>query len=172
MTQNYSKQAQQINSKRFWRENWWLVAFGYSVCCGVSNVTKAQSVNTNPPQSSWCTLFSNPWTFTTVQCFGLPAVSGFLDSHMLLSSPSTPTLILASTLLSAMSKQSPQSIQAASGSTLSALRWTPFARVAINLLSTLVLENVISAPCAPLFSIYMSMAQLLAHFSFFLMAPL
>ena len=35
-----------------------------------------------------------------------------------------------------------------------------------------MLENVISAPCAPLSSIYMSMAQLLAHFSFFLMAPL
>ena len=29
-------QPQEINSKRFWRENWWLVAFGYSVCCGVS----------------------------------------------------------------------------------------------------------------------------------------
>ena len=55
---------------------------------------------------------------------------------------------------------------------ISTLRWTFFARVAINLLSTLVLENVISAPCAPLFSIYMSMAQLLAHFSFYLMAPL
>ena len=39
-------------------------------------------------------------------------------------------------------------------------------------LSTLGLENVISDPCSPLSSIYMSMAQLLAHFSFFLMAPL
>ena len=122
MTQNYSRdfcrpgrpttvpddiRAQEVDSKCFWRENWWLVAFGYSVCCRVSNVTKAQSVNMNPPQSSWCTLFSSPWTFTTVQCFGLPAVSRFLDSHMLLSSLSTPTLILASTLLSAMSKQSP-----------------------------------------------------------------
>ena len=51
MTQNYSRnfgrpgrpttvpdniQAQEINSKRFWRENWWLVAFGYNVCCGLS----------------------------------------------------------------------------------------------------------------------------------------
>ena len=72
--------AQEINSKRFWRENWWLVAFGYSVCCRVSNVTKAQSVNANPSQSSWCTLFSSPWTSTTIRCFGLPAVSGFLDS--------------------------------------------------------------------------------------------
>ena len=98
--------AQEINSKRFWRENWWLVAFGYSICCRVSNVTKAQSVNTNPSQSSWFTLFFSPWTFTTIQCFGLPAVSGFLDSHMLLSSPSTPTLIQTSTWLSAISKQS------------------------------------------------------------------
>ena len=98
-------QPQEINSKRFWRENWWLVAFGYSVCCGVSNVTKAQSVNANPSQSSWCTFFSSPWTSTTIRCFGLPAVSGFLDSYTLLSSPSTPTSI--PTLLSVMSKQSP-----------------------------------------------------------------
>ena len=34
---------------------------------------------------------------------------------------------------------------------VSALRWTPFTKVAI---STLVLRNVISAPCAPLPSIY------------------
>ena len=100
------------------------------MCCGVSNVTKAQSVNANPSQSSWCTLFSSPWTSTTIRCFGLPAVSGFMDSYTLLSSPSTPTSI--PTLLSAMSKQSPWSIQAASGSTLSALRWTPFAKVAKN----------------------------------------
>ena len=99
--------AQEINPKRFWRENWWLVVFGYSVCCGVSNVTKAQSVNANPSQLRWCTLFSSPWTSATIQCFGLPAVSGFLDSYMLLSSPWTPTLIPTSTLLSAMSKQSP-----------------------------------------------------------------
>ena len=124
--------AQEINSKRFWRENCWLV--GYRMCCGVSNVTKAQSVNMNPSKSSWCTLFSSPWTFTTIQCFGLPAVSGFLDSHTLLSWPSTPTLILTSTLLLVMSKQNPSSSQAASGSTLSALRWTPFAKVAINYL--------------------------------------
>ena len=96
---------------------------------------KAQSVNMNPSQLSWCTLFSSPWIFTTIQCFRLPAVLGFLDSHTLLSSPSTPTLIPTSTLLLAMSKQSPQSIvQAASGSTLSGLRWTPFAKVAINYL--------------------------------------
>ena len=31
----------------------------------------------------------------------------FLDSHTMLSSPSTPTLILTSTLLSVMSKQNP-----------------------------------------------------------------
>ena len=46
MTKNYSRdfcrpgrpttvpddiRAQEVNSKRFWRENWWLVAFGYSI---------------------------------------------------------------------------------------------------------------------------------------------
>ena len=102
-TRQYSTSRNQFQT--FWRENWWLVAFGYSVCCGVSNVTKAQSVNANPSQSSWCTLFSSPWTSTTIRCFGLPAVSGFLDSYTLLSSPSTPTSI--PTLLSVMSKQSP-----------------------------------------------------------------
>jgi len=76
--------------------------------CGVSNVTKAQiSVSANPSQLSWCTLFSNPWTSltTTVQCFGLPAVSGFLVSYAQVSSLSTSTSIPTSTLLSAMPKQ-------------------------------------------------------------------
>ena len=49
-----------------------------------------------------------------------------------------------------MSKQIPWSIQAATGSTFSALRRTPFAKVTI---STLMLENVISVLCAPLPSI-------------------
>ena len=40
-----------------------------------------------------------------LQCFGLPAVSGFLVSYVLVSSPSTPTSIPTSTLVSAMSKQ-------------------------------------------------------------------
>ena len=64
------------------------------------------------------------------------------------------TSIPTSTLLSPMSTL-----------TLSTLRWSPFAKVAI---STLVLRNIISAPCAPLPCIYMymSMAQRLAHISF------
>ena len=97
MTKNYSRdfcrpgrpttvpddiRAQEVNSKRFWRENWWLVAFGYSMCCRVSNVTKAQSVNTNPPQSSWCMLFSSPWTFTTVQCWAACCLGVFGFSHV------------------------------------------------------------------------------------------
>ena len=57
----------------------------------------------------------------------------------------------------------------ASGFILSALRQTPFAKVAIF---TLVLVNVISVLYAPLPSIYTSVAQLLAHSSFSLMAPL
>ena len=71
-----------------------------------------------------------------------------------MSSPTTPTSIPTSTLLSPMSTLS-----------LSTLRWSPFAKVAI---STLVLRNIISAPCAPLPCIYMymSMAQRLAHISF------
>ena len=52
---------------------------------------------------------------------------------------------------------------------MSALRWTPFANVAI---SKLVLENVISALYVSLPSIDMSVAQLLAYSSFSLMAPL
>ena len=58
MTQNYSRdfcrpgrpttvpddiRAQEVNSKRFWRENWWLVAFGYSVCCRVSNAPRLKA---------------------------------------------------------------------------------------------------------------------------------
>ena len=49
-----------------------------------------------------------------------------------------------------MSKQISWSIQAATGSTFSVLRWTPFAKVTI---STLVLENVIAVLGAPLPSI-------------------
>ena len=121
----------------------WLVAFSYTMCSRVSNVTKALiSVNANPSQSSWWTLYPSTWTCltTTIQFFGLPAVLGFLVSYALVSSPSTPTSIPTSTLLSAMSTL-----------TLSTLRWTPFAKVAI---STLVLRNIISAPWAPLPSIY------------------
>ena len=145
-----------------WSLHRWLVAFSYmyTVCCRVSNVTKALiSVNANPSQSSWYTFFSSPWTSltTTIQCFGLPAVLGFWVSYALVSSPTTPTSIPTSTLLSAMSTL-----------TLSTLRWTPFTKVAI---STLVLRNVISAPCTPLPSIYMSVAQLLAHISFSLRHP-
>ena len=135
----------------------WLVAFSYTMCCRVSNVTKALiRVNANPSQSSWWTLYPSTWTCltTTIQFFGLPAVLGFLVSYALVSSPSTPTSIPTSTLLSAMSTL-----------TLSTLRWTPFAKVAI---STLVLRNIISAPWAPLPSIYISVAQRLAHISFYL----
>ena len=140
-----------------WSLHCWLVAFSYTVCCRVSNVTKALiSVNANPSQSNRCTFFSSPWTSltTTIQCFGLPAVLGFWVSYALVSSPTTPTSIPTSTLLSPMSTL-----------TLSTLRWSPFAKVAI---STLVLRNIISAPCAPLPCIYMymSMAQCLAHISF------
>ena len=140
-----------------WSLHCWLVAFSYTVCCRVSNVTKALiSVNANPSQSNRCTFFSSPWTSltTTIQCFGLPAVLGFWVSYVLVSSPTTPTSIATSTLLSPMSTL-----------TLSTLRWSPFAKVAI---STLVLRNIISAPCAPLPCIYMymSMAQRLAHISF------
>ena len=88
---------------------------------------------------------------------GLPAVLGFWVSYALVSSPTTPTSILTSTLLSPMSTL-----------TLSTLRWIPFAKVAI---STLVLRNIISAPCTPLPSIYMSVAQLLAPISFSLRHP-
>ena len=143
-----------------WSLHRWLVAFSYTMCCRVSNVTKALiSVNANPSQSSWWTLYSSTWTCltTTIQFFGLPAVLGFLVSYALVSSPSTPTSIPTSTLLSAMSTL-----------TLSTLRWIPFAKVAI---STLVLRNVISAPCAPLPSIYMCVAQLLAHISLSLRHP-
>ena len=54
--------------------------------------TKAQiSVSANPSQSSWCTLSSSPWTSltTAIKCFELPAVSVFLVSYALVSSPST-----------------------------------------------------------------------------------
>ena len=85
------------------------------------------------------------------------AALGFLVSYALVSSPTTPTSIPTSKLLSAMSTL-----------TLSTLWWIPFAKVAI---STLVLRNVISAPCAPLQSIYMCVAQLLAHISFSLRHP-
>ena len=140
-----------------WSLHCWLVAFSYTVCCRVSNVTKALiSVNANPSQSNRCTFFSSPWTSltTTIQRFGLPAVLGFWVSYALVSSPTTPTSIPTSTLLSPMSTL-----------TLSILRWSPFAKVAI---STLVLRNIISAPCAPLPCIYMymSMTQRLAHISF------
>ena len=86
-----------------------------------------------------------------------------------MSSLSTPPSILTSTLLSAMSRQIPSSIQAASGFILSAPRRTPSAKVAIF---TLVRENVISTLSAPSPSIYTSVARLLAHCSFCLMAPL
>ena len=85
------------------------------------------------------------------------AVLGYLVSYALVSSPTTPTSIPTSTLLSAMSTL-----------TVSTLWWIPFAKVAI---STLVLRNVISAPCAPLRSIYMCVAQLLAHISLSLRHP-
>ena len=78
--------------------------------------------------------------------------------------PSIPT----STLLSAMFKQIPWLVQAASGFILSALSQTPFTKVAI---STLVLGNVICALYAPLPNIYTSVVQLLAHSSFSLMVP-
>ena len=140
-----------------WSLHCWLVAFSYTVCCRVSNITKALiSVNANPSQSNRCTFFSSPWTSltTTIQCFGLPAVLGFWVSYVLVSSLTTPTSISTSTLMSPISTL-----------TLSTLWWTPFAKVAI---STLVLRNIISAPCAPLPCIYMymSMAQRLAHISF------
>ena len=61
------------------------------------------------------------------------------------------------------------SIQAASGFISSALRRTPFAKVAIF---TLELVNVISGLYTPIPSIYTSVAQLLAHSFFSLMAPL
>ena len=93
----------------------------------------------------------------TIQGFGLPAVLGFWVSYALVSPATTPTSIPTSTLLSPMSTL-----------TLSTLRWTPFAKVAI---STLVLRNIISAPCTPLPSIYMSVAQLLAPISFSLRHP-
>ena len=54
--------------------------------------TKAQiSVSANPSQSNWCTLSSSPWTSLTIaiKCFELPAVSFFLVSNALVSSPST-----------------------------------------------------------------------------------
>ena len=54
--------------------------------------TKDQiSVSANPSQSSWCTLSSSPWTSLTTAliCLELPAVSGFLVSYALVSSPST-----------------------------------------------------------------------------------
>ena len=94
---------------------------------------------------------------TTIQCFGLPAVLGFWVSYVLVSSLTTLTSISTSTLMSPISTL-----------TLSTLRWTPFVKVAI---STLVLRNIISAPCASLPSIYMSVAQLLAHISFSLRHP-
>ena len=143
-----------------WSLHCCLVAFSYTLCCRVPNITKALiSVNANPSQSSWWTLYPSTWTSltTTIQFFGLPAVLGFLVSYALVSSPTTPTSIPTSTLLSAMSTL-----------TLSTLWWIPFAKVAI---STLVLRNVISAPCAPLPSIYMSVAQRLAHISFSLRHP-
>ena len=149
--------SQKVYLLEIWSLHCWLVAFSYTVCCRVSNVTKALiSVNANPSQSNRCTFFSSPWTSltTTIQCFGLPAVLGFWVSYVLVSSPTIPTSIPTSTLLSAMSTL-----------TLSTLRWTPFAKVAI---STLVLRNIISAPWAPLPSIYISVAQRLAHISFYL----
>ena len=152
--------SQKVYLLEIWSLHCWLVAFSYTVCCRVSNVTKALiSVNANPSQSNRCTFFSSPWTSltTTIQCFGLPAVLGFWVSYVLVSSLTTPTSISTSTLMSPISTL-----------TLSTLWWTPFAKVAI---STLELRNIISAPCASLPSIYMSVAQLLAHISFSLRHP-
>ena len=113
------------------------------MCCRVSNVTKALvSLNANPWQSSWCTYFPVLELLWLQQynALGCPLSKVFFVSSALVSSPTTPNSMPTSTLLSAMSTL-----------TLITLRWTPFARVVI---STLVLRNVISAPCTPLPSIY------------------
>ena len=83
----------------------------------------------------------------TIQGFGLPAVLGFWVSYALVSPATTPTSIPTSTLLS------------------------PMSTLTLSAISTLVLRNIISAPCALLPSIYMSVAQPLAHISFSLRHP-
>ena len=119
-----------------------------------SNKCQRQPITINLMQIFFQSLNFSDYNHTML---GLPAVLGFWVSYALVSSATTPTSIPTSTLLSPMSTL-----------TLSTLRWTPFAKVAI---STLVLRNIISAPCTPLPSIYMSVAQLLAPISFSLRHP-
>ena len=98
------------------------------------------------------------WAACCLGCFGFLRTGEFT-----VNSPINPDIHLAVSEVQADSLVSPGSL----GFILSAPRQTPFAKVAV---ATLVLGNVICALYKSLPSIFTSVAQLLAHSSFSLMA--